>query len=141
MSDYDQAVFEMYLAQVPMFGACSEDERRQVSRFASPRSADRGDALVREGEAGDEFFVIMMGQATVTRRDQELATLDPGDYFGELALFDPAPRNATVTAAVPVTVAVLARDAFQRALDAVPTMRDALLRGMARRIHDLDAKV
>jgi CRP-like cAMP-binding protein len=141
MSAYDQAVFETYLTQVPMFGACSEDERRQVSRLASPRSADQGDALVREGESGDEFFVIMMGQATVTRRDQELATLEPGDYFGELALFDPAPRNATVTAAVPVTVAVLARDAFQRALDAVPTMRDALLRGMARRIHDLDAKV
>jgi CRP/FNR family transcriptional regulator, cyclic AMP receptor protein len=66
--------------------------------------------------------------------------LESGTYFGELALFDPALRNATVTADGAVTVAVLERDRFQTALDAVPAMRDALLRGMARRLHDLDAR-
>jgi CRP-like cAMP-binding protein len=55
-------------------------------------------------------------------------------------LFDPAPRNATITADVPLTVAVLERDRFQAALDSVPALRDALLRGMARRLHEVDAR-
>jgi CRP-like cAMP-binding protein len=137
---YDEAIFQMYLGQVPMFQACSEDELDAVAYLASPRALDAGTAIVREGETGDEFFVLMMGTATVSREGRDVATLEPGDYFGELALFDPAPRNATVTADVPVTLAVLERDRFETVLDAVPAMRDALLRGMARRLHDLDAR-
>lgn len=137
---YDDTVFETYLGEVPMFQACSEEELGAVSYLASPRALDPGTAIVREGETGDEFYVLMMGTATVTRDGQAIASLEPGDYFGELALFDPAPRNATITADVPVTLAVLERNRFQTALDAIPAMRDALLRGMARRLHDLDAR-
>lgn len=137
---YDDSIFQTYLAQVPMFQACTDEEVGALAFLASPRALDPGTALVREGETGDEFFVLMMGIATVSRQDHEVATLEPGDYFGELALFDPAPRNATVTATVPVTVAVMDRDRFQAALDAAPAMRDALLRGMARRIHELDSR-
>jgi CRP/FNR family transcriptional regulator, cyclic AMP receptor protein len=74
------------------------------------------------------------------RRPSAHVGIVSGYYFGELALFDPAPRDATVTADVPVTVAVLERARFQAALDAVPALRDALLRGMARRLHELDAR-
>jgi CRP-like cAMP-binding protein len=137
---YDDAIFQMYLGEVPMFQACSEEELSAVAYLASPRGLEAGTAIVREGETGDEFFVLMMGTATVNRQGRDVAKLKPGDYFGELALFDPAPRNATVTADVPVTVAVLERDRFQTTLDAVPAMRDALLRGMARRLHDVDAR-
>jgi CRP-like cAMP-binding protein len=137
---YDESIFQTYLAQVPMFQACSEEEVGAIAFLATPRALDPGTALVREGETGDEFFVLMMGIATVTRQGKEVARLEPGDYFGELALFDPAPRNATVTATVPVTVAVMDRDRFQTALDAAPTMRDGLLRGMARRLHELDSQ-
>ena len=137
---YDDAIFQTYLAQVPMFQACSQEEVGAIAFLASPRALDRGAALVREGETGDEFFVLMMGIATVTREGKEVAKLEPGDYFGELALFDPAPRNATITADVPITVAVMDRDHFQAALDAVPAMRDALLRGMAHRLHELDSR-
>ena len=137
---YDEAIFQMYLGQVPMFRACSEEELGAVAYLASPRAFDAGTALVREGETGNELFVLMMGTATVSRGGHDVASLEPGDYFGELALFDPAPRNATVTADVPVTVAVLERDRFQTALDSVAPLRDALLRGMARRLHDVDAR-
>jgi CRP-like cAMP-binding protein len=125
---------------VPMFQACSQDELSAVAYLASPRALEAGAAIVREGEKGDEFFVLMMGTATVSRQGRDVASLEPGEYFGELALFDPAPRNATVTADVPVTLAVLERARFQAALEAVPVMRDALLRGMARRLHELDAR-
>jgi CRP-like cAMP-binding protein len=137
---YDDAIFQLYLGQVPMFQACSEDELATIAHLASPRALEGGTAVVREGDTGDEFFLLMMGTATVSRGDRDVASLEPGEYFGELALFDPAPRNATVTADVPVTLAVLQRDRFQTALDAVPALRDALLRGMARRLHDVDAR-
>jgi CRP-like cAMP-binding protein len=137
---YDETIFQIYLGQVPMFQACSEDEMSAVAYLASPRALEARTAIVREGETGDEFFVLMMGTATVSRQGHHVAGLEPGDYFGELALFDPAPRDATVTADVPVTVAVLERARFQTALEAVPAMRDAILRGMARRLHELDAR-
>jgi CRP-like cAMP-binding protein len=140
MMGYDDAIFQMYLGEVPMFQACSEEEVSAVAYLASPGTYETGAAVVREGDAGDEFFVLMMGTATVSRQGRHVASLEPGDYFGELALFDPAPRDATVTTDVPVTVAVLERARFQAALDAVPALRDALLRGMARRLHELDAR-
>jgi CRP-like cAMP-binding protein len=136
---YDETIFQMYLGQVPMFQDCTEEELSAVAYLASPRALEGGTAVVREGEKGNEFFLLMMGTATVSRQGREVADLKPGDYFGELALFDPAPRDATVTADVPLTVAVLERDRFRTALDSVPALRDALLRGMARRLHELDA--
>jgi CRP-like cAMP-binding protein len=137
---YDEAIFQTYLGQVPMFQACSEDELSAVAYLASPRAFEAGTAIIREGDTGAEFFVLMMGTVTVSRQNHDVASLEPGEYFGELALFDPAPRDATVTSDVPVTVAVLERGRFQTAFEAVPAMRDALLRGMARRLHELDAR-
>jgi CRP-like cAMP-binding protein len=137
---YDEAIFQMYLGQVPMFQDCTEEELGAVAYLASPRALGAGTAVVREGETGNEFFLLMMGTATVSRQGRDVADLNPGDYFGELALFDPAPRDATVTADVPLTVAVLERDRFQTALESVPALRDALLRGMARRLHEVDAR-
>jgi CRP-like cAMP-binding protein len=137
---YDHALYLMYLEQVPMFRRCSSEELEHVARLAGARQLEEGDDIVREGDRGDEFFVLASGTVRVTRGDHEVATLEPGGYFGELALFEPAPRNATVTATEPVTVVVLGRDDFRRALDESPTIRDALLTGMAHRLHELDAK-
>ena len=64
--------------------------------------------------------------------------LGPGEYFGELSLFDPAPRDATVTAIGRLSLVAMSRVAFMKALDEIPTFRDSLLHGMARRLHELD---
>ena len=72
---------------------------------------------------------------------REVAELGPGDYFGELSLFDPAPRNTTITAVGSMSLVSLSRDAFLRALDEMPQIRDTLLHGMAHRIHELDARL
>jgi CRP-like cAMP-binding protein len=67
--------------------------------------------------------------------------LGPGDYFGELSLFDPALRDATITAVGPLSLVALSRVAFMQALDENPTFRDSLLHGMAHRLHELDKRV
>jgi CRP-like cAMP-binding protein len=138
---YDEAIFQMYLGEVPMFQACSQEELSAIAYLASPRALEAGSEIVREGDTGDDFYVLMMGTATVRRQGHDVGNLEPGDFFGELALFDPAPRNATITADVPVTMAVMERSRFQAALDAVPAIRDALLKGMARRLHEVDARI
>jgi CRP-like cAMP-binding protein len=138
---YDEAIFQTYLGEVPMFQACSEEELSAIAYLAAPRAVEAGTEIVREGDAGNDFFVLMMGTATVSRQGHDVGRLEPGNFFGELALFDPAPRNATITADVPVTMAVMDRARFQAALDSVPALRDALLKGMARRLHEVDARI
>ena len=138
---YDEAMFQMYLGEVPMFQACSEEELSAVAYLASPLALEAGTAIVREGDAGDDFYVLMMGTATVSRQGHDVGKVEPWEFLGELALFDPAPRNATITADVPVTMAVLEHSRFQTALDAIPAIRDALLKGMALRLHEVDARV
>jgi CRP-like cAMP-binding protein len=138
---YDEAIFQIYLGEVPMFQACSEEELAAIAYLATATAVEAGSEIVREGDTGNDFFVLMMGTATVTRHGHEVGKLEPGNFFGELALFDPAPRNATITADVPVTIAVMKRNRFQAALDSVPALRDALLKGMARRLHEVDARV
>lgn len=87
---YDEAIFQIYLGQVPMFQACSEDEMSAVAYLASPRALEARTAIVREGETGDEFFVLMMGTATVSRNGHDVASLKPGD-----AGWHPARHGAT----------------------------------------------
>jgi cAMP-dependent protein kinase regulator len=139
-SGYDRGVYLMYLAQVPMFSTCTTQDLEEVANLATPRHADPGDDIVHEGDAGDEFFVLASGNAIVRRGGDVVATLDAGAYFGELALFDPAPRNATVTATTKVTTIVLTRDAFRQVLGDSLAIREAILRGMARRLHEVDGK-
>ena len=93
-----------------------------------------------EGAAGAEFFVILDGNATVSRHGKEVATLGPGDFFGDLALLDRAPRNATVSAVTPMELAVLGQREFSGLIDDVPGFSHKLLAGLARRLRAYDAQ-
>jgi CRP/FNR family transcriptional regulator, cyclic AMP receptor protein len=141
MAGYDRALYQMYLSKIPMFSSCTTEQLDLIAQLGDAVSVVDERDVVREGETGDGFYVVTSGSATVRRGGHDVARLAPGDYFGELSLFDPAPRNATVTAAGTLTCVTMSREAFARALDAVPAMRDALLHGMARRIHELDQRV
>jgi CRP-like cAMP-binding protein len=141
MAGYDVSLYRLYLAGVPMFARCTTAQLDLVAALGEADSYVPGQDIVREGdEGGGGFFVMTGGRARVRRHDHDVAELGTGDYFGELSLFDPAPRNATVTAIDTVSCVVLSADAFRRALDELPSVRDALLHGMARRIHELDER-
>lgn len=132
--------FLNHLAEVPLFSALSKKELQLVARRAEDVKVDPGRILVSEGSTGSEFFVIIDGTATVSRHGRKVATLGPGDAFGELALLDKAPRNATVTAATPMELVVLGQREFGGLIDEVPGFARKLLAGMARRLRDSDAK-
>ena len=99
-----------------------------------------GKPLVTEGEPGLEFFVILSGTARVTRRGRKVATLGPGAAFGELALLDDAPRNATVVAETDMELAVLGQRDFARILDEVPGFAHKMLAGVGKRLREADAR-
>src|SRR5437764_634882 len=86
------------LGDVPMFQACSKHELITICQRAEHTTFEAGRTLIQQGERGREVFVLIDGKVSVTRDGFEVAQLGPGDYFGELAVLDPGPRDATVTA-------------------------------------------
>jgi CRP/FNR family cyclic AMP-dependent transcriptional regulator len=136
-----QKDYLQHFSQVPMFQACSQRELAAIARAGSLTDIPDGKVLCQEGERGDEFFVILEGTATVSRSGRKVTVLGPGDFFGELALLDTnMRRDATVVADGPLQVFVVGRREFTVLLEEVPALAVKLLRGMARRLHDVDSR-
>ena len=129
-----------HLANVRMFSALSKKELNLVSRAADVVTVKPGTELVTEGTTGHEFFLIMSGEAAVRRAGRKVATLHPGDYFGELALLDRGPRSATIVAESELEVAVIGQREFMAVLDQVPGVSHKLLVTMAHRLREADTK-
>lgn len=129
-----------HLASVPLFSGCTTKELRDIARATVELTLDQGKEFVTQGDVGREAFVIVDGQATVSRGGNTVATLGPGDCVGELALLDHGPRTATVTAATPLTVLVLGPREFSGLLDEVPTLNHKILAALAARVRELDSK-
>ena len=125
------------LQTIPLFAGCSPADLRVLAERCELRDLAAGTTLIRAGETGDDFFVLLSG--TVERGHGHGArTLEPGGYFGELAVLDPAPRSLDVIALTACTVAVLSRENFLLVLDAVPGVVPQLLASLARRLRTAD---
>ena len=94
--------------------------------------------LMREGDHGDAFYVVLTGRATMVRAGRRVGRVGPGDHVGELALLDPAPRSATVTADDPMMVGVLDARTFAAIVRDVPALTGKLLSALARRLRERD---
>lgn len=129
-----------HLAQVPMFSACSKKDLQTIAKASDEVSVAAGKTLVEEGKPGHEFFLIVDGTATVLRNGRKVATLGPGQYFGEMALLDRGPRSATVRADTDMTVLVLGQREFSGVIDEVPGLARKLLQSMAARLREADSK-
>jgi len=129
-----------YLGKVEIFEAFSKKELQQLARLAEQVKIPEGKDLTKEGTTGREFFVITKGQAGVYRKGKKVASLGAGKFFGELSLLDGGPRNATVTADSDMEVILLGQREFLGLLHDVPTMAMKLIKGMATRLRESDAK-
>jgi CRP-like cAMP-binding protein len=127
-----------HLAAVPLFEACSRRELEAIGRLAENYRVPPGTDLVHEGRREAEFFLIVDGSANVSRKGKKIATLGAGDYFGELAVLMPGPRNATVTAPEPTEVLGISSREFWGLLNEVPAIMNKVLVGTARRLHAAD---
>jgi CRP/FNR family transcriptional regulator, cyclic AMP receptor protein len=127
-----------HLSSVPLFSQCHKAELKSVARRTADINAEAGQVITKEGHGAYDFFVIVSGEAEVSRGGHVVAELGPGDYFGELGLLDPALRDATVTARTAMELIVLAQWDFEQALEEAPGMTRRLLAGMAQRLRSLD---
>src|SRR5579871_3680824 len=128
------------LSQVRLFSAFNKKELGLISRASDEVSVPPGKELVRQGSPGHEFFLILEGECSVRRDGRHVATLKDGDYFGELALLDRGPRNATVVAETPAKLLVLGQREFNGVLDEVPVLAHKMLSIMATRVREADAR-
>ena len=123
------------LRSVPLFSGCSDDELLAISAIAEEIDFPEGRRLITEAQdAVSEFFVIVEGEATVTRAGSEVATLGPGDWAGEIALISDAPRTASVVARTPVVVLVITRGSFLALLRDHPTIAQKVLASVGARL-------
>jgi CRP/FNR family cyclic AMP-dependent transcriptional regulator len=125
------------LERTPLFQALPRRHRGRVADLAELRRYAGGTAIVRTGDPGDSFHVMLEGEALVVTPTGQEHRLSAGDHFGELSLIDGAPRAATVTAAGEVTTGRISRADFQRLLADEPALAVALLPGMALVVRDL----
>ncbi len=128
------------LGEIWLFSACTSAQLRTLTRTLEEVTVPPGKVLCDEGEPGREFFVIVKGRAAVRRHGRRVATLGPGQYFGELSLLDRMPRSASVTSETEMTLFVLGQREFNGLLDAIPGLARRLLTAMAGRLRAADAK-
>lgn len=125
------------LRGIPLFCDFSDRELGRVDTLVVDVDVAAGEILTREGHYEPQSFVIVSGEAAVTRSGQLLATLRSGDFFGEMALLDGAGRTATVTAVTPMHLLVLDRRAFKSLLEVGGAAR-VMLRGVVERLRRAD---
>ncbi len=109
------------LGKVPLFATLDRSHLEQLAARAAERTYSRGVAIVREGEQGLGFYLILGGAADVLRSGQAVATLLPGQFFGESALLEAQPRTADVRATTEVDCLILDRPSFWEVLGIDPS--------------------
>jgi len=123
------------LEGVPLFERCTRRELRAIARIAESFDAAAGTVLIRAGEPGEEFFLIVEGTARVHVSAKKRARLRAGDFFGEMSLLDGEPRSATVVAETAMRLLVISRRNFSGLLEKVPGMVQTLLATLSRRVR------
>lgn len=122
------------IRRVPLFSRCSKRELAEVAKIADEIDLPAGKVLIRQGERGREFFVLLEGTAEVRKDGKTVATLDSGDFFGEIALVSRSPRMATVTTISPVHALVVTDRSFRSLLEHSPQIQLKVLEALAERL-------
>ena len=121
------------LKEVPFFSSLSKKELAAVAQQTDEIDVPAGKVLAREGDFGQEFFIISEGTAEVTRGGERIAKLGPGDFFGEMALLAEDQRTATVTATSPMSLIVMSRTDFRTLDRTMPSVHASIAGAIADR--------
>ncbi|PFH60408.1 hypothetical protein XA68_11030 [Ophiocordyceps unilateralis] len=114
-------MYESFLEEVPLLSTLTPYERSKIADALETQKFAPGEVIIREGDPGHAFYLLESGEATAYKGDptNQVRQYKKGDFFGELALLNDAPRAASVAASTDVKVATLGKSAFQRLLGPV----------------------
>lgn len=122
------------LKGVPLFSKLDKKGLEDVAQIADEIDLPAGKEMATEGDRGREFFVLLKGEADVTRGGQKINAMKAGEFFGEIALVTKMPRTATVTATSDVDVLVITERAFDNLMKKSPEIGRAVAEALAERV-------
>lgn len=126
------------LRSVPLFAALPTSALERVLGFARTVSHPPGDVVVRQGSGAHALHVILSGEAEVSADGMRIATLGPGDHFGEIAVMDSSKRTASVTAVTELRILAIDAVSFRRLVRSDPGLASALPVAVSKRLEELD---
>ena len=129
------------LKEIDLFSSCTEKELAQIASLGSMASAKSGKSLTRQGTYGNQFFVIIEGKASVWRNGLQIATLDQGGFFGEMALLEGNERTGTVVAETDLRLLVLSRSEFRSLALVAPSTMQRIMVGLSARLRRADERI
>lgn len=134
------------LRSAPLFREFDDDQLADVARLIAVHRYRRHATIVREGEPGNAFFLIVTGSVAVVRevpegKERILSVLKPTDFFGEMSLFEEAHRSASVRALTVADIGVIHRDDFLKLLDRKPRICRALVTALGERLRTANAQI
>lgn len=127
------------LSSVPIFAPLPGGSLEHLAGRLVPLRLEAGTMIVREGDAGDRFYIVAEGKVEVSQDGAAVSELEAGGYFGEIALIRDVPRTATVTALTPVVLYALDREDFLAAVTGHPQAAEAAETVMSARLSGLAA--
>ena len=134
------------IRRVPLFAMLTASQAESVAQAVTKSRFKRGESIVEQGKKSNSLAIILTGRARVVTTDLRgreviLATMQPGDYIGEMSLIDNAPHSATVRAEVQTDVLILGRLEFARCLPENSSMAYAVMKGLVQRLRHADRKI
>lgn len=123
------------LARVPLFQGISYESMNRLAAVTGEQDYSEGQFIVRQGQIGTGLYIVVDGSVKVLRGSDELATLGPGEFFGELSVIDQEPRNASVQAATQTRCLALASWELLQLLQSDQTLALNMIRGLVARIR------
>ncbi|BEQ16667.1 Crp/Fnr family transcriptional regulator [Desulfoferula mesophila] len=136
----------LLLRRMEIFEGLAVAELAAVASVCREDKAESGQNIITEGDAGESMYLIIKGKVVVSQEGEdgcamELASLGEGDYVGEMALFDDAPRSATVVADGPVKLLVLYKREFDETVREYPQVALQMCKELSRRLRKLHEKI
>lgn len=132
---------EEFLRRVPIFAKCTAEEIGAVSSVAQESFFQPGQIIVTQGTPGQAFYLILRGRVEILRDVTSLGAFGPGDFFGEMALLDSAPRSATIKAIEETACLMLSSWDFKALLERHPSIAIKLLEVLSRRLRVADERI
>ena len=120
---------------VPLFSQCTKRELTAIAAAADLIEVPEGMALVTEGGHDRELMVIVDGNVEVRRGGRKIATLESGEFFGEIAMISGGPRTATVTTTSPTSLLVIGERQFGALVEETPSIATSVLQVLGERFQ------
>lgn len=134
-------MWEDFLGRVPIFESCTPAEISDVAAVAQEHSYAPGQIIVTQGTPGQAFYLILSGRVGIERDGSVLGAFGPGDFFGEMALLDSAPRSATIRAIDETHCLMLSSWDFKGLIERSPSIAIKLLEVLSRRLRVADERL